>query len=71
MTSQYWWKGAIESSQEDLLIVKTLPGKWKGLEKWVRARHPYQVCEIVALPLTALSLPYLKWLRDSLKRVRS
>ena len=55
MTSRYWWKGKIETTREEILIVKTLPMKWPGLEKWVRTHHPYSVCEILALPAAAVS----------------
>jgi len=70
LTSRYWWKGKIETAREDLLIVKTLAGKWPGLQKWVRAHHPYSVCEIVALPASAVSPPYLKWVWESLSPKR-
>lgn len=66
LTSQYWWKGKIETTKEELLLVKTLPEKWLGLEKWVRAHHPYSVCEIIALPVTKISKPYGDWIRQSL-----
>jgi periplasmic divalent cation tolerance protein len=70
LSSRYWWKGKIETAGEELLVVKTLSGKWTGLEKWVRANHPYDVCEIVALPAAAVSRPYFKWIRESLSRPR-
>jgi periplasmic divalent cation tolerance protein len=66
LTSRYWWKGKIETAREELLVVKTLISKWPGLEKWVRSHHPYSVCEILALPASAVSRPYLKWIRESL-----
>ncbi len=71
LASRYWWKGKIETAQEEMLIVKTMPSKWPGLEKWVRAHHPYSVCEILALPTQKVSTAYSKWVRESLSRVRS
>ncbi len=68
LTSRDWWKGKIETTREDLLMVKTLSSKWPALEKWVRTHHPYSVCEVVALPAAAVSRPYFNWIRDSLSQ---
>ena len=64
MESVYRWQGKIERQSEILLIIKTLKSKFADLEREVRALHSYETPEIVALPVTAASEPYLKWLLD-------
>jgi periplasmic divalent cation tolerance protein len=65
MESVYRWQGKIERQTEVLLIAKTFTAKFAELETEVRALHSYETPEIVAVPLTALSEPYLKWLNAS------
>lgn len=64
--SRYWWKGKVETSPEELLVLKTQASKWKKLEKLIRAHHPYETCEILALKVARGHAPYLRWLRRSL-----
>jgi periplasmic divalent cation tolerance protein len=63
--SVYRWQGKIERQQEVLVIAKTRKAKFAELEREVRAIHSYQTPEIVALELSAGSLPYLEWLNSS------
>lgn len=60
--SVYRWKGAIERENESLLAAKTTREKFDELEQAVRAIHSYETPEIIALPVTAASEPYLNWL---------
>ena len=66
--SVYRWKGKIERQSEVLLLAKTNLAKFEDLEREVRALHSYETPEIVALPVTAGSEPYLKWLDASLTK---
>ncbi len=66
MESVFRWQGKVEWQRELLLIAKTVSSKFATLENEVRALHSYETPEIVALPLTAGSIPYLEWLRDSM-----
>ncbi len=66
MDSVYRWKGTIEHESEVLLIAKTTRSKFEEVEREVRALHSYEMPEIIALPITAGSAPYLKWLSASL-----
>jgi len=59
--SLYWWEGKIEEDEEALLIVKTSTDKLNDLVKEVRAVHPYQVPEVVALPIIGGYREYLSW----------
>ena len=60
--SLYWWKGRREKASEVLLLIKSKKSAFKELEKTLRKAHSYEVPEIVALPITAGSAPYLKWM---------
>ena len=60
--SIYRWQGAIESASEVPLLIKTTAGRYTELEAAIRELHPYDVPEIIALPI-AQGLPaYLDWL---------
>jgi periplasmic divalent cation tolerance protein len=63
--SIYRWQGKIERQREVLIIAKTIKAKFEELEAKVRAIHSYETPEIVAVPLTASSPPYLEWLNSS------
>ena len=65
MESVYRWEGKIERQPEVLLLAKTTQAKFTELEREVRALHSYETPEIVAVPITAGSAPYLEWLRGS------
>ena len=60
--SVYRWQGKIERQREVLLIAKTVASKFAALESKVCALHSYETPEIVAVPLTTGSPPYLAWL---------
>lgn len=63
--SIYRWQGAVERNEERLLIVKTRPELFGALETAIKARHPYEVPEIVALKVSGGHAPYLDWLAAS------
>src|ERR1051325_4984926 len=60
--SIYRWEGKVENSQEELLIIKTRQDLFPRLESRIREIHSYSVPEIIALPLSQGSAPYLQWL---------
>jgi periplasmic divalent cation tolerance protein len=62
--SRYWWKGKIESAKEALLIIKTRESLVSKLSDGVRKIHPYNVPEVIALPILKGHQPYLAWLFD-------
>lgn len=66
--SIYHWQGNIERAPETLMLAKTTPENFAELESAVRALHSYQTPEIVALPITHASAPYLEWLTANVKR---
>jgi periplasmic divalent cation tolerance protein len=63
--SLYRWKGAIEDGEEFLLIMKTRGALFERLERSVDELHPYEVPELLCLPVSGGHEPYLKWLTES------
>ncbi|MDP1717574.1 MAG: divalent-cation tolerance protein CutA [Burkholderiales bacterium] len=60
-TSVYRWQGAIETAQEVPLLIKTRGALYPEVEAAIREAHPYELPEIVAVPL-CYGLPgYLEW----------
>ena len=62
--SVYRWQGRIESAQEHPLLIKTTRDRYAALEAAIRAGHPYELPEIIAVPLTAGFPAYLDWVAD-------
>jgi periplasmic divalent cation tolerance protein len=67
LRSTYRWEGAVQESEEVLLIAKTLKTKVKELVKAVKREHSYSVPEVLSLPVKEGSRDYLRWLDESLK----
>ncbi len=65
--STYWWKGKVEHSQEWVCTVKTLRHLVEHVEQASRQTHPYDVPQIIALPVVEASSAYLRWLQQELK----
>jgi len=63
--STYRWKGKIERSREAVLLVKTRAALVRRVERRVRELHPYDVPEILALPVASGEKRYLRWLGES------
>lgn len=63
--SLFWWQGSLEEQEESLLIVKSTTGAVEPLTALVRTLHPYDVFELVALPIAAGNPAYLDWIRTS------
>lgn len=63
-TSVYVWEGKVETDEEQLLVIKTTQAKYAALEARVKALHPYDVPEIIALPIEAGLPEYLSWLKE-------
>ena len=59
--SVYRWKGNIEVDREIQLVIKTRGERFDDVAAWLRANHPYDVPEIIALPAARVSDAYLKW----------
>ena len=63
VASTYRWEGAIEHADEVLLLAKTWDDRLEALVTTLRARHPYEVPEIMAVPAAGGLAAYLDWVR--------
>ena len=59
--SVYRWQGAVESTSEIPLLIKSTATNYPALEAAIRARHPYDIPEIIALPISQGLPAYLNW----------
>lgn len=63
--STYRWQDKIEDEPEMLLLIKTTRARQAEVRQAVLEAHPYDVPEIIAVPIADGSNAYLQWLRDS------
>lgn len=61
-SSIYQWNGAVECAEEVPLLIKTSAARYAELEEAIRAAHPYETPEIVAITPTAGYAAYLAWI---------
>ena len=61
--SYYHWKGAIEETDEFLLVIKSSREMFAGISSALEKLHPYEVPEVLALPVVEGSANYLNWLQ--------
>jgi periplasmic divalent cation tolerance protein len=66
--SVYRWQGAVESATEIPLFIKSTATNYPALEAAIRDRHPYQVPEIIALPVEHGLPAYLDWIATETTR---
>jgi periplasmic divalent cation tolerance protein len=59
--SVYRWKGAVETAEEYPVLIKTAADRYAELENTIRALHPYELPEIVAVDIQAGFPAYLAW----------
>ena len=62
--SIYRWQGASETAQEVPVLIKTRAACYPALERAIRERHPYDVPEIIAVPVTRGLPAYLEWVES-------
>ena len=60
-TSVYRWQGKVETATEVPVFIKTTRERYPALEAAIRAHHPYELPEIIAVPLVAGLPAYLEW----------
>ena len=65
VTSVYRWEGIVERSEERLLIIKTTAASLEPVTSRVKSLHPYDLPEIIALPIVSGLDAYLAWIRSS------
>ena len=70
VASLFWWKGRVDQAKETLLIIKTTAKAFDALRRLVCAHHPYDVPEVIALPIQTGHRPYLTWVQESVRQMR-
>lgn len=64
LVSVYRWQGSIETANEVSMMIKTTADCYPGLEKAIQAAHPYELPEIIALPIERGLPAYLDWINQ-------
>lgn len=67
MTSIYEWQGKLEQGEEHLLIIKTEQDRLAELQNTIKEAHPYELPEIIVVPIVGGYEPYLNWISNSVK----
>ena len=62
--STYRWMDKLTCENEFLLLIKTLPNHYELVEKAIRDNHPYELPEIVRIPINGGSQDYLNWIKE-------
>jgi len=69
MVSVYRWQGAVEQSAERQVIIKTTAAQVDAVAERLSSLHPYDVPEMLVLPIAKGSEAYLDWMQESVRRV--
>ncbi|MEM6821513.1 MAG: divalent-cation tolerance protein CutA [Verrucomicrobiota bacterium] len=64
MTAYYTWEGKRESAEEHLVVIKTFDDHRSGVERRLKALHPYDCPEILTIHTDYVESGYLSWMRD-------
>ncbi len=67
ISSYYYWKNELCQDQEWLCLIKSSQNHYQTLENTIQEIHPYEVPEIISLPIEEGSEGYLSWLNQQLK----
>jgi periplasmic divalent cation tolerance protein len=62
--SVYRWKGAVQHDEEHPMLIKTTRERYPALEEALRTGHPYELPEIIAVPIERGLPAYLQWVAD-------
>lgn len=65
INSVYTWEARLHKDEEWLLLIKTRVDLYEGVEDALRAHHSYEIPEIICMPITQGSAPYLAWIDDN------
>lgn len=66
VVSTYRWQGHVEQASEHLLMIKTSVAQFDALSRAILELHPYELPEIIAVPIQQGFEPYLKWIHTCL-----
>ncbi|HHF42832.1 MAG: divalent-cation tolerance protein CutA [Candidatus Aminicenantes bacterium] len=62
--SFFWWEGKVQKEKELVILIKTKKDNFNQLVELISRHHPYEVPEIIALPIEAGFQPYLEWIKN-------
>ena len=65
VTSTYIWRDVLQTDVETVLMIKTTSGKFEALKARVKELHPYELPELIAIPVCAGAENYLSWVRET------
>jgi periplasmic divalent cation tolerance protein len=63
--STYRWKGEVTTDTEELLLIKTTADRFEALKERLLALHPYELPELIAVPVECGHRAYLDWVRSA------
>lgn len=66
--SLFSWDGAMQNEKENLMVIKSHAGHFEAIEAIVNDLHPYDVPELIALPILKGNKAYMEWLRESVNK---
>ncbi len=65
ISSVFRWKNQIEKTSEYLLLIKSTEENYADIEAFIQSQHPYEIPEIIAVPIIKGSKNYLEWLSEA------
>lgn len=68
VTSIYRWQDKLETTEEQLLLIKTSPARYTELEQAILSVHPYELPEIIAVPIKRGLPAYLHWIDECIEQ---
>ncbi|MGH8159870.1 MAG: divalent-cation tolerance protein CutA [Rhodanobacter sp.] len=68
ISSTYRWQGSVTTDSEELLLIKTTAGCFDALKTRLLALHPYELPELIAVPVERGHSAYLDWVRQTVDR---
>lgn len=63
-TSIYRWQGVVQDTAEVVVLLKTMSSRWTALRDAVQRHHPYDVPELIAVPVSAGLDAYVAWIGE-------
>lgn len=66
--STYFWDGRLQNDGEILLLIKTTQSRLSALDARLKAIHPYELPELIALPVVGGNEGYLRWVREGVAK---
>jgi periplasmic divalent cation tolerance protein len=61
--STYSWQGSLTRDREALLVIKTTQARYAALSDRIQALHPYELPELITIPVESGAAAYLDWIR--------